>query len=69
MRNNIPYSNFGLIGLMLIPHRRKQIAERCAIRNVTLLVRILDEFFQHHLILRRQTVAPRVLAKDFFLFF
>src|SRR4029077_11808404 len=53
----------------LISYRCEQIAERCAIRNVTLLVRILDEFFQHHLILRRQPVAPRVLAKDFFLFF
>jgi hypothetical protein len=37
----------------LISHRREQFTERQAFGNITLLVRVLGEFFEHDLILRR----------------
>ena len=57
-------------GLVLLPADRcKEIAKLWPVGYVTLLLGVLDEFFQHDLILRRQSVHPRIHAEDFFLFF
>src|SRR6266480_5255856 len=56
-------------GLVLLPADGcKQIAKLWPVGYVTLLLGVLDEFFQHDLILRRQSVRPRIRAEDFFLF-
>ena len=52
----------------LVADRREQSTERRAFGDITLLVRVLNEFFEHHLILRRQPVRPGIVAKDFLLF-
>ena len=53
----------------LVPHRGEEFAELRAIGDIALFFRVLDEFFQNHLILRRQPMAPGVRAEDLLLFF
>jgi hypothetical protein len=53
----------------LISYRRKEFVERWAAGDVALFVRVLDEFFQHDPIRRREAVTPGIGAESFFLFF